>query len=59
MTAAILLGNARTRARDIGIDISLWAKIHVRKLKKYPMDENAKIVPFEGIDVAAATLTVP
>jgi hypothetical protein len=25
-------------AKDIGVEIALWAKNHVRKLKKYSMD---------------------
>ena len=35
----------RTRARDIGVEIALWAKIHVRKLKKKPMDGDARAQP--------------
>ena len=35
----------RTRSRDIGVEIALWAKIHVRKSKKYSMDGNARAKP--------------
>ena len=36
---------ARTRARDIGVEIALWARIHVRRPKKYSMDGDARAEP--------------